>query len=121
MTAKLRPLALQRVGDNLQIRWSDGVTTQVSWRRLRENCPCAACVEERSKPPEPFRVLTPREIASGPPAPVEMTPVGHYAYQIVWNDGHATGIYTLERLRELGQPVAAQSFPPQSPSPEVPT
>jgi DUF971 family protein len=34
-----------------------------------------------------------------------MKPVGHYAYQITWNDGHSTGIYPVERLRELGSAV----------------
>jgi len=32
-----------------------------------------------------------------------MQPIGHYAYQITWNDGHNTGIYPLARLRELGE------------------
>jgi DUF971 family protein len=32
-----------------------------------------------------------------------MTPVGYYAYKITWNDGHDTGIYTLENLRQLCQ------------------
>ena len=31
-----------------------------------------------------------------------MKPVGHYAYSIDFSDGHDTGIYTLESLRELG-------------------
>ena len=65
--------------------------------------PCASCIEDRAKPPDPFRVLTPQEAEAGPPQPVAMKPVGHYAYQITWNDGHATGIYPVERLRELGE------------------
>ena len=32
-----------------------------------------------------------------------MKSVGHYAYQITWNDGHATGIYPVDQLRQLGQ------------------
>jgi DUF971 family protein len=103
MAGELRPLSLKREGDGLKIEWSDGVTTFATWRHLRKNCPCAGCVEERAKPPDPFRVLTPQEAAAGPPAPVAMKPVGHYAYQITWNDGHDTGIYPLERLRELGE------------------
>ena len=27
-----------------------------------------------------------------------MKPVGFYAYQITWNDGHATGIYPVEKF-----------------------
>ena len=66
------------------------------------NCPCASCIEERAKPPDPFRVLTPQEASAGPPQPVAMKPIGHYAYQITWNDGHSTGIYPVSLLRELG-------------------
>jgi hypothetical protein len=36
-----------------------------------------------------------------------MKPVGSYAYAIHFSDGHDTGIYTLEHLRELGRDVAA--------------
>jgi DUF971 family protein len=97
-----KPTSLKREGDGLKIAWSDGVATFSSWRTLRANCPCAACLEDRAKPPDPFRVLTPQEAAAGPPEPVAMRPVGLYAYQITWNDGHSTGIYTIERLRQLG-------------------
>jgi DUF971 family protein len=101
MTGELRPLSLKRDGDGLRIEWSDGVTTFATFRHLRANCPCAACIEGRAKPPDPFRVLTPQEVAAGAPQPVAMKPVGHYAYQITWNDGHDTGIYPVERLRQL--------------------
>lgn len=103
MPSELRPVSLRREGDGLRIEWNDGVATFTSWRTLRTNCPCASCAEERARPPDPFRVLSPAEVAAGPPAPVAMKPVGHYAYQIVWNDGHNTGIYPLELLRRLGE------------------
>jgi DUF971 family protein len=35
-----------------------------------------------------------------------MNPVGRYAYGIGFSDGHDTGIFTLESLRELGAEVA---------------
>jgi DUF971 family protein len=102
MTAgELRPTTLKRDGDGLRIEWSDGVSTFVTWRTLRKECPCATCNDERTKPPNPFRVLSAQEVAAGPPAPVRMKAVGQYAYQIEWNDGHSTGIYTLATLRRL--------------------
>ncbi|MBA2226430.1 DUF971 domain-containing protein [thermophilic bacterium 2918] len=120
MVAELWPVALRNEGDGLRIEWNDGVATFVRWQTLRENCPCASCIEERQRPPDPFRVLSPQEVAAGTPRPRSMTPVGRYAYQIVWNDGHATGIYTLERLRQLSQPLSMSSksdavSPPESP------
>ena len=39
-------------------------------------------------------------------ADCRMTPVGRYAYSIDFSDGHDTGIYTLESLRELGHEIA---------------
>ncbi len=102
MAEELRPTSLKREGEGLKIVWSDRVVTFATWRHLRAHCPCAGCLEERAKPPDPFRVLTPQEAAAGPPQAVAMRAVGLYAYQITWNDGHSTGIYTLERLRELG-------------------
>ncbi|AMV25388.1 hypothetical protein VT84_13385 [Gemmata sp. SH-PL17] len=103
MADELRPLSLKREGDGLKIEWSDGVTTVASWKTLRAKCPCATCNEERGKPVDPFRILSPQEVAAGAPAPVAMTPVGYYAYQIKWNDGHDTGIYPLTLLRELSE------------------
>ena len=103
MADELRPVSLKREGDGLKIEWSDGPATTVAWRTLRSHCPCATCAEERKKPADPFRLLSPQEVAAGAPAPVAMTAVCHYAYQIKWNDGHDTGIYPLTLLRELGE------------------
>ncbi|MFO0804994.1 MAG: DUF971 domain-containing protein [Gemmataceae bacterium] len=104
MADEVKPLSLKREGDGLRIEWSDGASTHTPWRVLRKNCPCATCIEERAKPPDPFKVLTPQEVAAGAPEPVSMRPVGRYAYQIAWNDGHDTGIYPVELLRKLANP-----------------
>jgi DUF971 family protein len=96
------PVSLSREGsERLIIQWNDGHRSQFAWKHLRECCPCAGCREERLKPPDPFRILTAEELR--PLAPVAMTPVGHYAYKITWSDGHDSGIFTLENLRELCQ------------------
>ncbi len=89
-----RPLALSKQGENqLTIDWSDGHRSVYSWKHLRDNCPCAGCKGEFGQPPDPFRILTASELAPKPPlAPVEISPVGNYAYKIVWNDGHDTGL-----------------------------
>ncbi len=96
------PTALSREGsDRLIIQWKDGHRSSYTWKHLRDNCPCAGCREERLKPPDPFRILKANELV--PLAPVAVAPVGHYAYRIAWSDGHDSGIYTLENLRELCQ------------------
>jgi DUF971 family protein len=100
MADDLRPLTIRREGDDrLLIEWNDGKQCVYTWQQLRKACPCAGCREEREKPPDPFRILSPQELV--PLAPVSMTSVGRYAYKIVWSDGHDTGIFTLEYLRSL--------------------
>lgn len=104
MGGPLRPVAIRRDGDCLLIDWSDGLRTRTGWGELRGGCPCATCREERDAPPDPFRILTADELKPRPPiAPTAMTPVGHYAYKIVWNDGHDAGIYTIENLRAIAE------------------
>ncbi|MFO0928676.1 MAG: DUF971 domain-containing protein [Gemmataceae bacterium] len=105
------PVALRRDGDSLVIEWSDGLVGRVSWTRLRAACPCAGCREERDQPADPFRILKPEELL--PLAPVSMPRVGRYAYKLVWSDGHDSGIYTLELLRQLSQPTADRPTTPR--------
>jgi len=99
------PLSLGKDGDDrLMIDWNDGHRSVYTWSHLRQHCPCATCREERAKPADPFHILTDRELnAPKQLRPVELVPVGRYAYKIVWNDGHDTGLFTLESLRELCQ------------------
>jgi DUF971 family protein len=97
-----RPVALSKEGDDrLRIQWSDGHQSVYAWQHLRNNCPCAGCREERVQPPDPFRILKPAELA--PLRPLSLEPVGYYGYKIHWSDGHDSGIFTLEHLRELCQ------------------
>jgi DUF971 family protein len=95
-----QPIALKKEGaDRLAIDWQDGHHSVYTWKHLRDQCPCAGCREERLQPADPFRILKAQELV--PLAPVSLTPVGYYAYKITWSDGHDTGLYTLEHLREL--------------------
>ncbi|HEX3727495.1 MAG TPA: DUF971 domain-containing protein [Pirellulales bacterium] len=106
----LRPTKLELRGDDrLFIEWSDGAKREITFRKLRSSCPCATCREKRAQPPEPsvglgsLPVLT---LAEARPLKVlGMRPVGNYAYSIAFSDGHDTGIFTLEFLRELGSEV----------------
>jgi DUF971 family protein len=89
--------------------WSDGVSHRIPWRTLRDNCPCATCRKNRAEPPQPapiFNILKPEEV--GPVRATAMVPIGNYAYQVDFSDGHNTGIYSLELLREIGESQAGQ-------------
>lgn len=96
---------LKKDGDHLILRWQDGLTARIPVRDLRIGCPCAFCVNEVTGE----RML---DAASVPDSLglKDMQPVGHYAYRILFEDGHDTGLYTLETLRSLGE--AAQEVGP---------
>ena len=100
----VQPTSLRMVSDDcLEIVWSDDQIRQYRVTELRENCPCASCREKRkAPPPDPasLPVISPAE--AQPLKIVRMDPAGRYAYTIHFSDGHDTGIYTLESLRELG-------------------
>jgi DUF971 family protein len=83
----------------IRIRWHGGPDVTISAARLRDLCPCAGCVEEGTG----RKILDPATI---PPdiRPLEIVPVGAYAVQILWSDGHSTGIYSWETLRRASGP-----------------
>ena len=82
----------------LHIAWSNGVTNQYPYRLLRGECQCAACVDEITG----RRVLDLEAIP--PDIHVEKMELrGNYAVRITWSDGHDTGLYTWEFLRELAE------------------
>jgi DUF971 family protein len=80
----------------LGIEWSDGVESVYEVRGLRLACACAACVDEWTGADR----LDPDSVAADV-HPLNIRPVGRYALQIDWSDGHASGIYPFTRLREL--------------------
>lgn len=100
---EITPLEIRQAGAReLAIRWSDGRESVFDVRDLRLACGCATCVDEWSG----NGLLDP----AGVPVdvrPLRIEPVGRYAIQITWSDGHATGIYPFERLRQLADAVGA--------------
>jgi DUF971 family protein len=94
----------------LRIAWSDGQVRDYAIRELRDKCPCATCREIRSAPaPSPMQLPILSVAETQPLRIAAMTPVGRYAYSIDFSDGHDTGIYTLETLRELGEVITSAS------------
>ena len=85
----------------LIITWRDDHRSIYSFDNLRRDCPCASCNDARSQRQNAQNLL----VLSGPvvmPGDVQITnyrPVGWYALNFTWSDGHDTGIYTYESLR----------------------
>jgi DUF971 family protein len=94
---RVTPKRIEQSGPGeLLIAWGDGVTSLFPVRALRLSCACAVCVDEWTG----ANLLDPGDVPEDV-APVSLQSVGRYAIQFEWSDGHATGIYTFERLREL--------------------
>jgi DUF971 family protein len=110
-----RPTKIERLGDNrLLIAWDDGQQREYRVQELRDRCPCATCREKRNHP-APATLLPVLSAAEMRPLTIQgMKPIGSYAYGIAFSDGHDTGIFTLEFLRELGSEAQtpSQQTPP---------
>ena len=107
----LRPLKIYREADRLILEWSDGYRGAIPLQKLSDACPCASCNDKRQLPLDPLRVLSDKELEAAKPVPVAMPARGAYAYQVVWNDGHDSGIFKLELLRELCEPLQGEPHP----------
>lgn len=80
----------------LTIRWGDGHVQVIGPRDLRLACQCASCRDEVSGRRMLDPALVPLDVA-----PVRIWSVGNYALGIAFSDGHRSGIYTFEQLREM--------------------
>ena len=105
-------------GAGVDITWSDGHASHYDFAYLREKCPCAMCNDERLKKEERLQNderlkkenphATPA-LRSSPALPLfkprlaakSAQPVGNYALQIDFNDGHTAGIFSFDYLRSI--------------------
>ena len=98
-----RPTRIVREAERRAVRipWADGHESVYDWEYLRRACPCANCRGEWDRPgtmgAETLLMVDQAFLKS-------MAHVGHYAVQLIWGDGHDTGIYTFDRLREAAPP-----------------
>ena len=97
----------------LYIQWKDGHISRFPLGYLRKRCPCATCNDIRQRfsgePPVPkqpsggfmgLSVLPDAAPRTEGSAEIrEANPMGHYALQFVWGDGHDSGIFSYEFLR----------------------
>lgn len=89
--------------------FADGHRCSFELLELRLACPCAGCRGARDKGEQPWP--TPRS-----PLPLSIADaqfVGAWGLSIAWNDGHATGIYPWDALRDWCERGEAH-YPPDS-------
>jgi DUF971 family protein len=98
----MSPKNIQVIQSELAIVWDDGSESYISLEKLRRYCPCAVCAGEQDvlgreyrAPPTPYK-----------PESFELRnfqPVGGYAINFQWGDGHGSGLYPFPLLKKLGE------------------
>jgi len=85
------------------IVWRDGHASRYNIAALRKACPCATCTDAHGTGSAPTAIVdSPLPMFKPTGATLEaVEPVGRYALNFIFSDGHKTGIYTWEYLRSL--------------------
>ncbi|MCB1236667.1 MAG: DUF971 domain-containing protein [Verrucomicrobiae bacterium] len=97
----IQPEIIQAIGNEIAIRWADGVEDYVPMDRLRALSPSAETQGEHDLfgnliGGQPGRDYTGVTVTG-------WRPVGGYAVQFDFSDGHRTGLYSFEYLRQIGE------------------
>lgn len=96
----MRPTDIQHIGNELAIRWDDRSESYLPLETLRRGCPCAGCQGEVDVLGQLHRAA-PRPLAPSAFELRRIVPVGGYALQPYWGDGHSSGIYSFDYLRQI--------------------
>jgi DUF971 family protein len=89
----------------ISIDWADKHHSEFPLAYLRDECPCASCTGSHGTEPQKSSYGAP----AADPFPmykpalkmVKVEPMGNYAVQIHWSDGHSSGIYSWDYLRKI--------------------
>ncbi len=96
------PQQIECIGDLVAIRWPDGREDYLPMPRLRAWSPSAEQAGERDLMGRQYGGASGQQDFTG----VSVTGwnrVGSYAVQFIFSDGHRTGIYAFDYLRQLGE------------------
>ncbi|MCO8121743.1 DUF971 domain-containing protein [Stieleria sp. TO1_6] len=102
------PESISRDGDStIVISWTDGRQTRCTASQLRAICPCATCREKKraklddAGAGKPIGLPVLKAAEAQPLTITAMRPVGSYAYNIAFSDGHSSGLFQLSTLYDL--------------------
>ncbi|CAO4178018.1 gamma-butyrobetaine hydroxylase-like domain-containing protein [Methylorubrum populi] len=101
---------VSRGGRDLRLTWATGEEAVLPAETLRLRCRCAWCTRDRieGRFPSAFPAV----------AVTKIDPLGGYAVNLGFSDGHARGIFPWVYLRDLAReaaaPPAAAERPPQA-------
>ncbi len=93
----LQPAQIIEESDSeISIKWSDDSETKYNAAELRRNCPCAGCINEWTGE----KILDDAGIADDLSFK-HISIVGRYALNFHFSDGHDTGIFSFQFLKNL--------------------
>ncbi|MFB6371558.1 MAG: gamma-butyrobetaine hydroxylase-like domain-containing protein, partial [Bradymonadaceae bacterium] len=94
----------------LKITFSDGEQYDYETPILRGYCPCAHCQGHGSMPHKFNKIRNESAIVID-----DISQVGAYAICIAWADGHNTGVYSFEMLRQIANEPEEilEDYPPE--------
>ena len=81
----------------LELVWNDNDVSKLPFRAVRQNCRCAACIDEFTQQQILDRDSVPEAIE-----PKDVSLTGNYALKILWSDTHDSGLFTWDHLRAIG-------------------
>jgi DUF971 family protein len=96
----MRPVDLQPIGNELAIKWDQGGESFIPLETLRRACPCAGCHGERDIMGNVYKAPE-RPLAANAFQLTRVTWVGGYGIQPQWADGHASGIFSFDHLKQI--------------------
>lgn len=89
--------------NGVTLTFEDGMVAEFGLVPLRLGCPCATCRALRDEGLEGW----PQPNSPMPLSIREASFAGAWGLNITWNDGHSTGIYPFDALREWAESGAA--------------
>jgi DUF971 family protein len=107
MSFALTSISVEKEAQTLTVGFADGLSVAFPLDGFRRACPCVMCRgghELMGVPIDP-------EIFLEAPQKVRtlraITPIGTYALQFTWEDGHNTGLYRIETIRGWAEALTA--------------
>ena len=80
----------------LELVWPEESVSEIPFRAIRQDCRCAACINEFTGEQILDRESVPESIR-----PEDVSIAGNYALKIRWSDSHDSGLFTWDHLRQL--------------------
>ena len=100
----MRASDIQHIGNELAIRWEDGSESFIPLKKLRQCCPCASCKGETDILGNVYKSPH-KPLPAGAFELKRFVPIGGYAIQPFWQDGHNSGIFSFDYLKQVAATV----------------